>query len=186
MKEIRLTLIDYSLPRKIKTYQNLSLIIVFLSVLIAAIINSLGIRVLESFEAALLLVILVFTVVTVVLSIPFLFKIEKYIGIATIDSDHIIITTSACKSLVLDIKNVHLQLCAKEIELDAMHELFNNLPDWGNYIIIEGDKRMSFEFEVNASLLFLPEVLKVKGSKTPLLLFNTKKAVGDFITFLPP
>lgn len=171
MQKVTLTLMDYSLQRKIKTLQNLSLIIVFTSIIFLVISSWFERSTTESFQGTLLMIFAIFAILIILLSIPFLFNLNKIIGEADISDDHLTIKTYGNELIEVNLGDVYLELSVNGNELDITQSLFDDLPDWGNYVVVEGDNKMSFEFEVNASLLYLPKNLRVRGSA---LLFNTK------------
>lgn len=175
MNNISLTLIHPLILGKIKPYQNLSLIISCVILLIAFTLSWVDNKVFSNIIGYLIALSCVLIITFILLSLPFFFfkKLEIATitnGIMSIDIDH--------KPVEFDTRNLRFLLNIDSKFLGGKEplapEIVKDLSTWGNYIVIPlgSMKDIYIQFIPDEDLFKVIPKLKIETYKSRLILMN--------------
>lgn len=176
MNNITLTIIHPLILGKIKPYQNISLIISCVILLIAFTLSWFDNKILSHIVGYLLVLSGVFIITFILLSLPFFFLKRLEIatitdGFMSIDIDH------RPKKIYIQNLRFLLNINSKLLEgrEPLAHEISKELSTWGNYIIVPSEssvKNIYIQFIPDKDFLKLLPQLKIKTYKTRSILMN--------------
>lgn len=173
--DISLTLIHPLILGKIKPYQNLSLIISGVLLLLAFILSVFDNHILSSVTGYLVVLCVLFIILFILLSLPFFFKKLEIAMITneiiSIDIDH--------KPTEFNIKDVKflLNLDSKFLMVNELltAETVRSLSTWGNYIVVPSHSSMKdiyVQFIPDEDLLKILPQIKIETNKRRSILMN--------------
>lgn len=188
MDNIILTLVYPSFLGKIKPYQNFSLIISGLAILLAFTLSWFDNKLVLDIAMYLFLSGIILLIPFILLSLPFLLKKIEIIaitnGVISIETDHNLTEINIQKLSFL--LNVDRKLLENKDPL--ISEITKDLSAWGNYIIIPAENSLKvtyIQFIPDESFLELLPQLKIETYKSrPILMNDTTDLLKSFMDML--
>lgn len=173
MNSLDFKILDCSLQRKVKSTQNLSLIVFVMFCLllfVGTIFNILS----PLFFHLLITIILISFIATVGFSLFFIKK--QKVGTLTINKEKIVLNSGevySCCDMFLDLNTNKTK--------DGL--VLNKIPFWGNYIKHKS-KNVVIEFEPNSNLIKVLDYLEINNSKRSVLQTKTTDLIKEFLDFI--